>query len=511
MPVPASFAVPRGLRPPHPIPRRPDWRDRIAALNARVHHDLQIMVYPKDDWVLPRTGPAGEPVYDVAIIGGGQSGLSIAYALRKEHVGNVIILDQSPKGREGPWITYSRMWTLRSPKHLTGPDLGMPSLAPRSWFEAVYGEDGWDELVRWPRLDWQDYLDWYRDVLDLPVVNDARVDTIEEDPAGVRLSVNCDPATGEPGRTVLARRLVLATGIEGMGGWWVPPFVKDKLPPSRWTLCTDSVDSADWAGQRIGLIGAGATGWDRAADLLEQGAASVTMYMRRNEVLYANAFRYLEKAGFLRHYASLPDADKWRWMTSIFRFGQPPTQDGLNRCAAFDSFTLHAGATWADCREVDGEIEIVGSDGSLDRFDHLFIGCGFSMDAHFRPELAPFADQIALWRDVVPEARAEAGKEWLAEWPYLDTDLTFTERTPGAAPILKKIHCFNYGATMNNAHSGASLSGMRYGMEPLIHGLTRALWDADDAAHFRITDAWNEIDTDPAPIRARIRRIRAAE
>lgn len=31
-------------------------------------------------------------------------------------------------GKEGPWATYARMVTLRTPKHLTGLDYGMPSL-----------------------------------------------------------------------------------------------------------------------------------------------------------------------------------------------------------------------------------------------------------------------------------------------------------------------------------------------------------------------------------------------
>ena len=49
--------------------------------------------------------------------------------------------------------------------------------------------------------------------------------------------------------------------------------------------------------------------------------------MRRPQILTANPFRYLEKAGYLRHYASMSDADKWRWIQAIFTFGQPPTQD----------------------------------------------------------------------------------------------------------------------------------------------------------------------------------------
>src|SRR3982751_1773126 len=62
--------------------------------------------------------------------------------------------------REGPWNTTARMPILRSPKHLTGPDLGVPSLTFRAWYEAQHGSDGWEKLYKVLRLDWMDYLVW---------------------------------------------------------------------------------------------------------------------------------------------------------------------------------------------------------------------------------------------------------------------------------------------------------------------------------------------------------------
>ncbi|MEM8551500.1 MAG: NAD(P)/FAD-dependent oxidoreductase [Pseudomonadota bacterium] len=492
----------RGLSPRDRPRTLPDAHERLRVLGERVRSDLDILRYPSDDWVMPRAHSSGAHVYDVVIVGAGQGGLATAFALQREKVSNVLIIDQSPKGHEGPWVTYSKMWTLRSPKHLTGPDLGIPSLTPRAYFEARYGESAFQALGKWPRTIWQDYLNWYREVLNLPVENRTALKTIEPDPYGLKLTLaDCD--TGGL-RTVYCRKLVLATGLEGMGGWYVPPMMK-ALPKERWSMCTDSVGSDVFEGRSIAILGAGATAWDRAADLLEHGARAVTIYMRRPEILKANPFRYMEKAGYLRHYAEMDDGRKWRWMRSIFRFGQPPTQDGVDRCAAFDNFTLHAGTSWAETHVTDEGVCVTGTDGSRCTFDHLFVGCGFSVDPANRPELAPFAHQIARWRDKFALPKEDKDNP-LADYPYLDDTLAFTERTPGEAPFLKNIRCFNYGATMSNAHSGASLSGMKYGIGPLIAGITRDFWNDDELAHFRIIDTWAEVDTDPAALSGQIVR-----
>lgn len=102
----------------------------LETLEARVRVDLELMNHPSTPWVPPREHPSGAPVYDVAVIGGGQSGLSILFALGRENVTNIIALDRNPAGREGPWMTYARMNLLRTNKNVTGPALGFPSLTP---------------------------------------------------------------------------------------------------------------------------------------------------------------------------------------------------------------------------------------------------------------------------------------------------------------------------------------------------------------------------------------------
>jgi cation diffusion facilitator CzcD-associated flavoprotein CzcO len=59
----------------------------------------------------------GEPLIDVLIVGGGMCGQTAAFALMREGIRNLRVVDRAAMGGEGPWATFARMETLRSPKH----------------------------------------------------------------------------------------------------------------------------------------------------------------------------------------------------------------------------------------------------------------------------------------------------------------------------------------------------------------------------------------------------------
>lgn len=63
---------------------------------------------------------------NVVIVGGGQSGLSIAYQLRRKGVGGVEVIDQAAPGQAGIWRSIARMHQLRTPKTMAGPSSGIP-------------------------------------------------------------------------------------------------------------------------------------------------------------------------------------------------------------------------------------------------------------------------------------------------------------------------------------------------------------------------------------------------
>lgn len=99
----------------------------LAELEADIARDLELTAHPRAPWLLPKTC-GGAPVLDCLIVGGGQCGVAVAFALKRDRVDNILVLDRAPEGREGPWVTYARMHTLRSWKDQTGPDLKIPSL-----------------------------------------------------------------------------------------------------------------------------------------------------------------------------------------------------------------------------------------------------------------------------------------------------------------------------------------------------------------------------------------------
>jgi len=144
----------------------------LAALEAQLQQDLEFLELPAKPWV-PERSYQSERVRDVVVIGAGMCGLAALAKLQFTGISNVVAYDAAPAGLEGPWITFARMETLRSPKTLHGPALGLAQLTFRAWFTAQWGNEAWQELDKIPKAQWMDYLVWYRRVLNLPVPKPA--------------------------------------------------------------------------------------------------------------------------------------------------------------------------------------------------------------------------------------------------------------------------------------------------------------------------------------------------
>ncbi len=313
----------------------------LDAHNQRVLHDLQCIDYPAKPWVRPRRGPNGEDVLDALIVGGGQCGIAIAFGLMREKISNILVIDENSEGLEGPWVTYARMVTLRTPKHLTSIDYAMTSLTFRAWWEAQYGAAGWDRLDKIPREEWMRYLRWYRRTLSIPVSNETRATEIEPLARGLfKLHVEGKgaPASG----AYLARKIVLATGIQGGGEWHTPSFVT-ALPKSRYAHSSEMIDYSALNGKKIAILGGGASAFDNAQYALGAGVAEAHVFIRKPALPRVNPIRYMENAGFLGHFADLPDPVKYAAIDHFLSYNQPPTNDTFSRAAGYPGFTLHPG------------------------------------------------------------------------------------------------------------------------------------------------------------------------
>ncbi|MEO1102550.1 MAG: NAD(P)/FAD-dependent oxidoreductase, partial [Pseudomonadota bacterium] len=364
----------------------------LRALERSVRRDLTNLCRPPANWVPPRRVD-GEDVVDVVIIGGGMCGLLAHFALTCAGITNIRILDRAPAGEEGPWVTYARMETLRSPKQLVGPAFGLGSLTFRAWFTAQFGEREWDRLDKIPRPMWMDYLKWYRHVLAVPVENGVRVRTIAPESEHVRLHLE-----GAPEPSIVARKVVMATGREGLGHANIPGFVDD-LPRERWAHSSDEIDFAALKGKRVVVIGVGASAVDNAAEAVEHGASEVRFLIRRREMPTVNKMMGIGSYGFTCGYAELPDEWRWRFMRYSFVTQTPAPRGSTMRVSRHPNATFHFGKS-IDAMRMDGsDVLIAMCDGSRLATDFVILGTGFTIDPLARTEFGDNADKILLWRD----------------------------------------------------------------------------------------------------------------
>ncbi len=417
----------------------------------------------------------------------------MAFALMRERVRNILVIDRAAYGREGVWLQYARMPHLRSPKDFTGPDLGIPSLTYQSWHEAMFGRPSWEALNRIPKEHWNDYLLWYRGLLEIPVRNEAELVAIEPGcPDGLALTLHC---AGRHER-VLTRKLVLATGQDGTGRWWMPDFV-EALPARFRATSGDDIDFASLKGKTVAVLGQGASAADNASTALEAGAAAVGMFVRRTELQRVQPYLWLTFAGFLRHIGEMPDEWRWRFMCRILSLRESFPQDTYDRMRRHHNFALYLGAAWLGAKVVGDRVEIDTAKGPVTA-DFLICGTGIDIDFTRRPELAPFADSIATWGDCYAPPPAEAN-ERLARYAYHAPDASFLEKAPGAAPFLRDIHDFTIGTTLSFGPFGCSINALNIAVPKLAAGITRGLFRDDIEAHWQAMKDYNATIFEPDP------------
>jgi cation diffusion facilitator CzcD-associated flavoprotein CzcO len=447
----------------------------LAALERRLADDLAAIEYPAPDWVPPSFGPDGRRLPDVAIIGAGMAGLCAAFALMREGIVHLQCLDAAPEGREGPWVTWARMHTLRSPKQLQGPALGIASLSFRAWFIAQWGRAAWDRLDKAPRGMWMDYLRWYRLATRIPVRNGARVTAIVPDGALYRLEL-----AGEA--PLFARHVVLATGRDGLGGPHVPEAFRH-LPPTHCRHSSEAIDFAALAGRDVVVVGASASAFDNAAVALEGGCARMTMLVRRPRLPRVNKFTHMAHPGFTHGLREAAPADRLRLQAYAFAEQVPPPRESVLRVARHANARMVLACPVHAARLEGDRVRLETARGVIET-DFVILGTGFDHDLARRPELAPVAADIALWSDHVADAGVFAAAPWL------DDAFAFTAKPGRAAPHLARLHCFNFAATASHGKVSGDVPALSDGAQRLARNLAARLFNADIARHEALLHAY---------------------
>ena len=448
----------------------------LEALAADARRDFERMRFPAPNWVPRVDGPDGKPALDVLVIGAGMCGQTLALALARDGVRNAHIIDRAPRGREGPWGTYARMDILRSPKHLTGPDLGFPALTFRAWYEAQHGAEGWDRLYKVATADWSAYLLWVRDTAGIVVENGTQAVDIDPGPALVRVQLR-----GAKGpETVCTRKVVLAGGRDGSGAPYVPPFPSLAASPEAGGCgifhSSDDIDFARFYGGTIGVLGASASAFDNAAVALEAGAAEVRLFSRRPHLPQINKSKWASFPGFFHGFRDLDDDLRWRIYTYLFAEQTPPPHESVLRCDRHAGFTIHFAEPWIDVVPRGEGVTVVTAKARY-AFDAVIMATGFAVDLALRPELARIHDRVLLWGNRVSHEEA-ARHPLAARFPYLGRGFELIERTPGGAPGLGNIHCFNWGVTFSHGAMAGDIPGVAEGVNRLSHALASGLFVA---------------------------------
>ena len=333
-----------------------------------------------------------------------------------------------------------------------------------------------------------DYLHWYRNVLHLPVINEVKLKLIDPADEGIyKLHIE---GTGAPSDVLLARKVVLATGIQGGGEWHVPQMIADHLPHSLYAHTSEIIDFDSLKGKKIGILGGGASAFDNANFALTNGAAEAHVFVRRKQLPRVNPIRQMEVSGMIERFHALADADKYAVMSHFFKFNQPPTNDTFGRASARPGFHLHLEAPWLDVKAAGGGAAVTTPQGTS-TFDFLIIATGLLTNPDLRPELRLVESHIARWGDRY-KAPEEKANPLLDAHPYLSPGYRFLSRDKEGEELLHGLFAFNYSAILSCGLTAAALSGMKYGLPRLVSEVADQLFLDDQEDNLKDFFAYDE-------------------
>jgi len=453
----------------------------LEALEERLNADLAWLNLPPPAWLPPMAHAEG-PVLDIVVVGAGMGGLAVAGALRLLGL-HATLFDKAPRDFEGPWATTALMETLRSPKQISGPALDLPALTFSAWYQAQFGSAAWQSLEKIPRLQWSEYLSWYRRVLGLDVRSEHEVKAVRPRQDHV-VEITVDHANQS--ETVLARRVVLALGLEAFGGPLIPEFVNG-LPRDRWSHSIEPLDYRRLTGKRVGVVGGSAAAMDCAGTALEAGAARVDLLIRRQDFPRINYAKGAGNPGFQYGYGLLADEWKLRFAHFTAAVGFPPPRSSVLRVSRHPNAHFNFGCPIEEVKLLNNQLVVSTPRGSFE-FDHVILATGFRLDWALHPEFASFAGKVKTWADTFTPPPG-IGLPELTATPYLSNTFQFQAKVPGCCPGLEQIYCFCFPSTLSNGHVTGLIPGVSIGAKRLAEALASNLYDEDrEILYQRILD-----------------------
>ena len=300
------------------------------------------------------------------------------------------------------------------------------------------------------------------------IENQTRVTDIAR--AGELVQVKTETDNGA--FTRYARTVVIATGLDGAGGWRVPAFVSDALPRCLYDHSNGPIEFARLKGKRVGILGHGASAFDNAIAVLKAGAASAEISFRRTRLPRINPHRGLEAAGLMTHFPALRDSTRWRVARFFRRNDQPPPVTSFHNALAMPCFRLRPATPWVAVRPEGDAVRVETPSGSL-VYDHLILATGAVVDLKLRPELRSLATSVALWGDrYTPEPDETDAR--LSALPYLDEGYGFMPAGAGEDWV-SRIFAFNSLSVVSHGPHSTSISGHRHALPRLVRGVLRRL------------------------------------
>ncbi len=464
--IPPEFSMAERLYRPTP---RSGWEERLKQLENQAHADIDLMRYPMEP--LPYDPPSG--VLEVAVVGGGQTGKAVAFGLERYGFRDFKVFDRRPRGLQGPWRTYARNHLLRTRKSETGGlHWGIPSLHFQRWCDAKFGEDYFESIKKIPRLVWADYLDWFSDVVALPIEYSVDVTNVTW-----HADLNCFVLETSQGE-VKAQFVVLCTGIESAGHARFPALVQDSLPRSAYIHTMDDLPGDKIAGRDIVVIGAGASAFDTANAVLELGANSVDLMLRRKTLPPIHRVCLGSRwHGFHRHYVELPDEMKWAYSLADLDLGVPPPRDTYYEAVRDRRFNIYGNAPIDSLSFESGKI--VGVYGGREyQHDLMICGTGSRNAIGDQKELATILPSIRCWRDGhIPNAQRSHPE--LEGSPYLGPALQLTPLND-RDQFVSRIYYLCSGVAHLSGFR-CNLSGLQYAAQRVCHDISRTLFIENQA------------------------------